>query len=380
MSQQPLHYPPPPTQGAHYSQAQRAQTFPPPPQPSPGFPQASSGFPQPSPGFPPPNFSYPPPPTQQPPPQTEFPPPPSVSPPASERTYVNQNAAAFAANAVIPQPTPPPVNEKTPSIHHVASVSSRTSATSPPPQASHQASQSLGGGGFTGVTSTMADDVGTFNGGSYRISHRDSNTCLTFQLAVGCPLQVKPGVMIGMSPSITLKGTLSFGLKKFIAGGEMAMSTYTGPGELLIAPTVLGDVTVIRLSEGKDWMVGRDAYLAATSAVKHDHKAQSLAKTFFSGEGLWVYKFYGSGLLWIQTFGAIIKKDLVEGETYFVNNGHLVAWNCRYVLERVASGGIISNISAGEGLACKFIGPGTVYLQTRNVAAFAMQIGGAKLR
>lgn len=40
---------------------------------------------------------------------------------------------------------------------------------------------------------TMQDDVGTFNGGSYRISHRDSNTVLTLQLAMGCPLTAKPG-------------------------------------------------------------------------------------------------------------------------------------------------------------------------------------------
>ncbi|KAL4901361.1 tryptophan RNA-binding attenuator protein-like domain-containing protein [Aspergillus multicolor] len=378
MSQHPMHYPPPPTQGAPYSQSQNAPSFPPPPQPSPGFPQQSSGFPQPSPGFPPPNFSYPPPPTHQPHSQTDFPPPPSVSPPASETTYVSHNQAAYAANTALPQSPPPPVSEKTYTTQSAPAYATAPKPT--PPPASHTASQSVGGGSFVGATSTAADDVGTFNGGSYRISHRDSNTLLTLQLAVGCPLQVKPGVMIGMSPTMTLKGTLSFGLMKFIAGGEMAMSTYTGPGELLIAPTVLGDITIVRLAQGQEWKVGRDAFLACTTGVKHDHKAQSLAKTFFSGEGLWVYRFHGAGLLWIQSFGAILKKDLVEGETYFVNNGHLVAWNCKYQLERVASGGIISNISAGEGLACKFIGPGTVYLQTRNVAAFAMQIGGAKLR
>ncbi|KAL2800814.1 tryptophan RNA-binding attenuator protein-like domain-containing protein [Aspergillus keveii] len=362
------HYPPPPSQGAAYSHPQNAPSFPPPPQPSPGFPQASSGFPQPSPGFPPPNFSYPPPPTQQPPPQTEFPPPPSVSPP-SEKAYASHNAATFAANTSVPQSPPPPVNEKM-----YASM-----PQSPPPQASHRMSQSLGGAAFQGATSTAGDDVGTFNGGSYRVSHRDTNSLLTLQLAVGCPLQVKPGVMIGMSPSMTLKGTLSFGWMKFLAGGEMAMSTYTGPGELLIAPTLLGDITVLRLSEGQEWKVGRDGFLAATSGISHDHKTQGLAKTFFSGEGLFVYRFWGNGLLWIQSFGAILKKDLADGESYFVNNGHLVAWNCKYKLERVASGGIISNMSAGEGLACKFTGPGTVYLQTRNVAAFAMQIGAAKL-
>lgn len=37
------------------------------------------------------------------------------------------------------------------------------------------------------------NDVGTFNGGSFRISHRDTNSILTVQLAMGCPLHAKPG-------------------------------------------------------------------------------------------------------------------------------------------------------------------------------------------
>lgn len=49
-----------------------------------------------------------------------------------------------------------------------------------------------------------------------------------------------------------------------------------------------------------------------------------------------------------------------------MDNGHLVAWNTKYILERVASGGLISGISSGEGLVCKFTGPGTVFMQTRN--------------
>ena len=64
------------------------------------------------------------------------------------------------------------------------------------PLDSNQPSQMPGGapaaGHFTGAMATQ-DDVGTFNGGSYRISHRDSNTILTLQLAMGCPLSAKPG-------------------------------------------------------------------------------------------------------------------------------------------------------------------------------------------
>ncbi|KAI9758944.1 MAG: hypothetical protein M4579_002684 [Chaenotheca gracillima] len=226
---------------------------------------------------------------------------------------------------------------------------------------------------FIGASSTQ-DDVGTFNGGSYRISHRDTNTLLTLQLAVGCPLSAKPGAMIAMSPSVTLKGSVKFSMMKILAGGEMASSTYTGPGELLLAPAALGDVAALRLSGQEQWSVGKDAYLAATQGIVKEHKSQGFSKAMFSGEGLFIYKISGQGILWVTSLGAIIRKDLQPEEKYLVDNGHLVAWNCKYVLERVASGGIISGVTSGEGLVCKFTGPGTVFIQTRNPAAFGAWI------
>lgn len=79
--------------------------------------------------------------------------------------------------------------------------------------------------------------------------------------------------------------------------------------------------------------------------------------------------------LTLQEKDQLTSQKLVEGEKYIIDNGHLVAWNCKYVMERVASGGIISGISSGEGLVCKFSGPGTVFMQTRNPPAFAAWMG-----
>lgn len=56
-------------------------------------------------------------------------------------------------------------------------------------------------GHFIGATAAQ-DDVGTFNGGSFRISHRDSNTILTMQLAIGCPLVAKPGKSAVLAPLV----------------------------------------------------------------------------------------------------------------------------------------------------------------------------------
>ncbi|KAK7739166.1 hypothetical protein SLS53_005802 [Cytospora paraplurivora] len=387
-------YPPPPNGGSPAQQ----RSYPPPP--------VAAATPPPKSGSP---ASYPPPPQQQqqqqqfsPPPQQQFSPPPQqFSPPPQQQQQQQQqvvpnmslplhmrhsssgsihsnhsNPQFTHSNHAVqpPQYAGPPESELPP---EKPPVSERDEEEAPVDTSNP--SNLMGGappaGHFVGA-SAIVDDVGTFNGGSYRISHRDSNTILTIQLAMGCPLSAKPGTMIAMSPTVTLRGAYKFSMKKLVAGGEMGHSTFTGPGELLLGPPFLGDVTSIRLTGSESWSVGHDGYLASTQGVVKEYKRQGLGKAMFSGEGLWVYKISGTGLLWLTSFGAIIRKDLTEGEKYIVDNGHLVAWNTKYVMERVASGGIISGFASGEGLICKFTGPGTVFIQTRNAKAFAAYMTG----
>lgn len=114
-----------------------------------------------------------------------------------------------------------------------------------------------------------------------------------------------------MSPTMTLKGNFNFGMLKYFAGGEMAHSTYTGPGELLLAPPTLGDITLIRCDGDEVWHVGKATFLACTQGVTKQLKRQeSLSKMLFSKEGVFIYHFSGSGIIWITSFGAIIRKDV----------------------------------------------------------------------
>jgi len=118
------------------------------------------------------------------------------------------------------------------------------------------------------------------------------------------------GAMIAMSPTVTLKGSVNITLKKLIAGGHITHSTYTGPGEVLLAPPMLGDITNVSLSGEQEWNVGKDAFLACTQGITKDYKRQGIGKAIFSGEGLFVYKIRGVGIMWITSFGAIIRKDV----------------------------------------------------------------------
>ncbi|EFQ92207.1 hypothetical protein PTT_10746 [Pyrenophora teres f. teres 0-1] len=373
------YYPPPPDQqGQHqyFAPPPGGQSYPPPPSSPPAHQQQQHYPPPPAGGAnthqqyapPPEQQQYAPPPEKQqyapPPEQQHFPPPGQVHAPQPQQHQqqpqqpMSPGFGGFPAGS--PSASPYPAEK----AGHPGMGAQQMSQQSVPQQP-----QYVGNG--ASAAATTADDVGTFNGGSYRVSHRDTNSILTVQLAMGCPLTAKPGAMIAMSPTMTLKGAVKFSLKKALTGGDMSKSVYTGPGEILLAPACIGDITIIKLAGKETWSVGRDAFLACTQGIVTEYKSQGIGKGMFSGEGLFVYKISGTGVLWCTSFGAIIRKDLAANEKYIIDNGHLVAWNCKYVLERVASGGIISNLTAGEGLVCKFTGPGTVFMQTRNAVAFA---------
>ncbi|KAJ6257314.1 hypothetical protein Dda_8203 [Drechslerella dactyloides] len=329
------YYPPPPEKAGNYAPPSGAPPGQPSYAPPPGTPQQQQHF------SPPPNQSFAPPPNQ-------------FSPPAQDARGPQQQYFS-----------PPPQNFAPPS--------------GPPPQQTPQgppAQQGFPSGpqpsaGSSGISQEL---VGQFNGGSYRIDHRDSNTILTLNLAHGCPVTAKPGAMVAMAASVTLKGSVKVSFKKLISGGELAHSTFTGPGEVILAPASLGDIVPIRLDGQQQWSMGKDAFLANTQGVIRDYKSQGLGSAMFSGEGLFVYKITGQGVLFVTSLGAIIQKNLAPGEQYIVDNGHLVAWNCKYQIERIASGGIISALSSNEGLVCRFTGPGTVFIQTRNPGEFGAWI------
>ncbi len=85
---------------------------------------------------------------------------------------------------------------------------------------------------------SLADVTGQFSGGYYKIDHRDTNTILSVTLSANAVFYAQPGAMVAMSPQVTLKGKFKFSFKKMLTGGEMSISTYTGPGEVLLAPAI----------------------------------------------------------------------------------------------------------------------------------------------
>jgi uncharacterized protein (TIGR00266 family) len=222
-----------------------------------------------------------------------------------------------------------------------------------------------------------ADAKGQGRGYQYEVLHQPSFSLAVLQLQAEQSIQAEAGAMVSMSANIELQSQMKGGLLgalKRAAGGESAfVSTFTargGPGEVTLAPGAPGDVAAIELS-GQPFFVQSSSYLAGDASLVIDTKWGG-AKTFFSGEGLFVLLVQGQGLLLVSSFGAIHRKRLQPGERYVVDTGHLVAWegSTQYILRKAASG-FFRSMMSGEGIVAEFMGPGELLIQTRNLAALA---------
>jgi uncharacterized protein (TIGR00266 family) len=247
------------------------------------------------------------------------------------------------------------------------------------------------GGGFCGRCGTRVDATpaaphginldtdgqGTGRGYSFEILHQPAFSLAVLTLQPEQSIMAEAGAMVSMSANVELQSQMKgglFGAIKRAAGGESAfVSTFTahgGPGEVTLAPGAPGDIAAIELNN-QSFFVQSSSYLAGDASLNVDTKWGG-AKTFFSGEGLFVLLVQGQGLLLVSSFGAIHRKTLQPGERYVVDTGHLVAWegSTQYTLRKAAAGFFRSMVS-GEGIVAEFTGPGELLIQTRNLAALA---------
>ncbi len=195
----------------------------------------------------------------------------------------------------------------------------------------------------------------------------------------GDSVRAESGAMISMSQTVTLTAAATGGIMKVVGrllGGESAFqSTFTathGSGEVLLAPRSMGDIAALPVRE-QGYMVSSGAYLAGD--IDLDISTRTNVKAFFAGEGLFLMRISGNGMLLISTFGAIHPVELAAGQVYLVDSGHVVAFTETMEFKvRKAARTWLGSITSGEGVVAEFTGPGIVYIQTRSPHAFGSYI------
>ena len=207
------------------------------------------------------------------------------------------------------------------------------------------------------------------------IEYRPSYALLELDLDAGESVRAEAGAMVSYSDGIDIEtgatGGILGSLKRSVLGGEsFFQNTFTAqqPGQVTLAPPLPGDVIRHDL-EDERLLVQSGSFLAADEAVELD-TAFGGAKTFFGSEGLFLLEMVGTGPTFLSSYGAIHEVELGEGERYTVDTGHIVAFEDTADFSVDAVGGLRSTLFSGEGLVCRFSGPGRVWLQSRSQDAF----------
>jgi len=219
-------------------------------------------------------------------------------------------------------------------------------------------------------------------GRKFEYLHRGPFTMLKMNLDAGERLKAESDAMVAMSSNVSVEGRLEGGilggLGRMLSGEKFFFQTLTahnGPGEAYLSPAIPGDLTDITLDGSVPYILQKDGFFAGSEGLEITTKMQNLARGIFSGEGFFVIRVSGRGTLFVSSYGAIHPFDLSEGEEIVIDNGHLVAWpeSMNYTIEK-ASSGWVSSFTSGEGLVCRFRGPGRVLIQTRNPKGFGSWI------
>jgi len=98
----------------------------------------------------------------------------------------------------------------------------------------------------------------------------------------------------------------------------------------------------------------------------------------FGGEGFILQRLEGDGLAFVHAGGTIIKRELKNNETFRVDTGCLVAFAPTVGYDIQFVGGFKNALFGGEGLfLAKMTGPGLIYLQSLPLSRLADRITAA---
>ena len=155
-------------------------------------------------------------------------------------------------------------------------------------------------------------------------------------------------------------GGESFFVNEFIAQEDGCTLGLTG--------NMLGDIEVIPVTD--EFIVQSGAFVGSSGDLTLDTKWQGFTKGIF-GSNLFMLKTVGTGDMFVNAWGGIIKKELTSGEKMILDNYQLVALSATADYRVTKHGSLKTTLFGGDALVIEIIGPGTVYLQTKNIMEFA---------
>jgi len=191
------------------------------------------------------------------------------------------------------------------------------------------------------------------------------------------------GDMIWQSENILMqtstRGGLLKGLGRSFSGESMFLNTFESKEdnqEIAFAPSVPGSIKLFELKDNQSIIAQKNSFMMGEEGIELKVAfTKKITSGLLGGEGFILQKISGKGVFALEIDGHYEEKDLKEGETLLVDQGHVAFFTENVKYEIVTVKGIKNKLLGGEGLfLVKLTGPGKVGLQSMPVSSLAGEI------
>lgn len=204
---------------------------------------------------------------------------------------------------------------------------------------------------------------------------------LHVELKAGEQIKAEGGAMAYMDGTVSMEtqsGGLMKGLKRSLSGESFFQNTFTGPGAIAFANMFPGDILKIEVNE--PWILSKDVYIAGSPHLEVSSKWGGL-KSIIGGEGGFLSHVSSPdgtpGVIFVGGYGYLKKHEIPAGKEFIVDTGIFFAApeGTEFKIDKV--GGKKSFVFGGEGFVMKFMGPCTLYTQSRGQDGFVNLLAGS---
>ncbi len=213
---------------------------------------------------------------------------------------------------------------------------------------------------------------------NYSIQHGPVFSILEIDVSPEDIVVAQPNSMLSMSSGIRLSASVGrrgsgnrwwSGAKNLLGGENFFTAEFRAKAageKLTLAPDTYGDILPIELAGAGGLYLTRGSYLANIGECELRVKYSGM-KGLMSRKGLFLLHAQGVGTLFCQAYGAVISRDLDDGETFYLDNRFAVAFSDTIAYQLVkATNSLKDSLMSGEGLVNRYTGPGRLYYQTRS--------------
>ncbi len=207
-------------------------------------------------------------------------------------------------------------------------------------------------------------------GGSYPV--------VSCYLRDGEQMITEKGSMVWMTPNMQMEtrgGGLGKMFAKAFSGESMFQNIYTarGDGMITFGSSFPGEIRVVELNGGEEFIVQKSAFLAAETGVRLSvHFSKKVGVGLFGGEGFIMQKLSGNGVAFIEIDGELIEYELAAGQQLVVDSGNLAGFTSGVQMDIQQVAGMKNKLLGGEGFFNTVLtGPGRIWLQTMPISNVA---------